>query len=421
MSARRKKIQSKHYVFLLCWLVYAFAYFARVNISIILPELQHVFGWSTSQIGLIGSGFFWVYGIGHLINGYIGDKVSGKWYIFIGAFLIAISNLLAGFAKSLPLLVIIWAVHGFFQSMIWGPMIRILSNWYEESSRGKVATAISTSMVAGYFLAWGLIGSIMSSWGWKFGFWIPGFTILLYSFLWLSGICDSPNQQRTFTPHSLQAESNAHAISLRKLMKKNNLHYIILACVSKGIVKEGITLWGPLLIMEKQGMKIGSSYLLILMIPVMNLIGILLTGWLANKLNNNDSLIISISFATAGLACCGLLFFDHNSVLLSVILLGIASAMLHGANTILMGSIPMKFKKYNRTSAIAGILDSISYIAAGISITISGVLIDQNGWNGVLLFWLIALSGGIYAMVKYNQAEKKSALLIPAIKPNPSL
>jgi OPA family glycerol-3-phosphate transporter-like MFS transporter len=421
MSAIRKKTKSKHLIFLLCWLVYAFAYFSRVNISIILPELQHVFGWTTSQIGLIGSGFFWVYGIGHFINGYIGDKVSGKWYVFIGAFLIAISNLLAGFAKNLPLLVIIWSVHGFFQSMIWGPMIRILTNWYEESSRGKVATAISTSMVTGYFLAWGLIGPIMSTWGWKFGFWVPGFTILLYSLFWLSGIRDSPNHQKIFTPDSLQTERNAHAIPFRKLIKKTNLHYVILACVSKGIVKEGITLWGPLLIMEQQGIGIESSYLLILVIPVMNLIGILLTGWLTNKLNNNDSLIISISFATAGLACYGLIFFGHNSVLLSVILLGVASAMLHGANTILMGSIPMKFKKYNRTSAVAGILDSISYIAAGISITLSGVIIDLHGWNGVLLFWVIALFGGLFAMAKYSRAEKKTILPVPTTKPNFSL
>ncbi len=412
MDAGRGNHNRKRFtIFLLCWLVYALAYFARVNISIVLPELQNVFGWSKAQIGLIGSGFFWVYGIGHLINGYLGDKVSGKWFIFIGTILIALSNVLFGFTTSLPLMVLIWSIHGFFQSMLWGPMIRILTNWFEEGSRGKVATAISTSMVGGYFLAWGLTGIIMSAWGWRYGVWVPGAVLLVYSFIWFFGIQDFPEQDHVFAENLGRGESKHHKMPLGSLIKETNLEYIIVACISKGIVKEGITLWGPLFIMERQGIDIRSTMWLILLIPVFNLLGILATGWMTEKTNNNDAAILSLLFVCAGLACYGLLIVEHSSAWVSVTLLGVASAMLHGANTILMGSIPMKYKKYNRTSAIAGILDSISYIAAGISVTISGFIVDSYGWGGVLIFWMISLVAGVGAMIKYGEVVKAGVAL----------
>lgn len=63
-------------IFVLCWVAYASLYFGRVNLSVSIPQIQDAFRWSKGQIGLVGTLFFWIYGIGQLINGNIGDKIS---------------------------------------------------------------------------------------------------------------------------------------------------------------------------------------------------------------------------------------------------------------------------------------------------------------------------------------------------------
>jgi len=397
--------RSATHIFLLCWLVYAFAYFSRMNISIILPELQNVFGWSKAQVGLIGSGFFWIYGAGHLVNGLIGDKVSGRWFVFAGTILIAGANILFGFAASLVAMIIIWSLNGYFQSMIWSPMIRILTHWFDDQSQSRVSTGISTSMVGGYLLAWGLTGWFIKSWGWQAGVWIPGLVMLAFSLFWVTGIRDFPGTDERSAASTPVVHHKA-GLTLGKLIKKTGLSYLMIANMSKGIVKEGITLWGPLYIMEKQGFGMDSSLWLILLVPIMNLFGFLLTGWMADRMQNREAVILSILFVASGFSCYGLLVFAHTSTLTCVLLLGLASSLLHGTNVLLSAAIPMKFKRYNRTSAVAGILDSSSYLGAGASAALSGLIIDAFGWNGVMTFWTLTLAAGVLSLIRYRLFER---------------
>ena len=117
-------------VFILCWLAYACAYLCRVNMSIAIPSISQSLGYSKTSLGLVGSSFFWAYGIGQLINGYIGDRISGRIFIFFGLLVSALINIFFGLAPTLVVMVILWMFNGYFQSMLWGPIVRILSRWF---------------------------------------------------------------------------------------------------------------------------------------------------------------------------------------------------------------------------------------------------------------------------------------------------
>ena len=107
------------------------------------------------QLGLLGTVFFWVYGIGQLINGNIGDRVKTKRFIFIALIAAGMANILFGFAAGIAAMFAIWAVNAYFQSMLWGPIVKTLAVWFPHSKRASVSIGISTSMVVGYWLAWG--------------------------------------------------------------------------------------------------------------------------------------------------------------------------------------------------------------------------------------------------------------------------
>ncbi|MHB8063368.1 MAG: MFS transporter, partial [Ruminiclostridium sp.] len=167
-----KKWQFK--VFALCWAAYASAYLCRTNLSIALPDMMESFRWSKTSVGLIGSAFFWAYAIGQLINGYIGDKVQTRKFIFFGLGTASLINIVVGFSSNLWLVIILWAANGFLLSTLWGPIVKTISVWFSSSQRNKVAIGMSMSMIGGYLLSWGLVGIIVAFTSWSWAFWIPG-------------------------------------------------------------------------------------------------------------------------------------------------------------------------------------------------------------------------------------------------------
>ncbi|MGI6344708.1 MAG: hypothetical protein ACOX18_06575 [Bacillota bacterium] len=60
-------------------------------------------GLSKASLGIIGSSFFWTYAPGQVTNGFLGDRVSSRWFIGLGLVSSALLNLWFGFARTLPL------------------------------------------------------------------------------------------------------------------------------------------------------------------------------------------------------------------------------------------------------------------------------------------------------------------------------
>ena len=106
----------------LCFGAYLFAYLIRVNLSIALPDITEFLGYSdTSAVGNIPGAFFWTYAVGQLISGWLGDRISPKYMIATGLSASIIINVLFAFCNSLTAMIVLWALNGIFQSMLWAP------------------------------------------------------------------------------------------------------------------------------------------------------------------------------------------------------------------------------------------------------------------------------------------------------------
>lgn len=68
----------------LAWVAYAAYYLGRVNLAIALPAIQSELGLTAAQVGLFGTLFFWVYAVGQLVNGRLGDRFSPRRFVLIG-------------------------------------------------------------------------------------------------------------------------------------------------------------------------------------------------------------------------------------------------------------------------------------------------------------------------------------------------
>ena len=298
---------------LLCWVAYALAYVGRVNLSVAIPDLQAALHLDKAQVGLIGSLFFWVYGIGQLVNGHLGDRFSSRIFIAVGLGVAGLANLLFGLSSSLFLLLVFWSLNGFFQSMLWGPISKSLSVWFSHERRGRVIVSISTSMVAGYLLAWGGGGQLVALVNWRWAFLVPGAALLLFVPLWLRWKLDHPRQAGLDSPNphawepAAVLEPAADTPSRVAFLAGSRLWLVVVACLAQGTVKEGIGLWAPSFLSETLGIPLSDTLVVLLAIPLMNFAGILLAGWLNRAFGHREKSAAAVLFGIAFLSSVGLL------------------------------------------------------------------------------------------------------------------
>ena len=154
----KKRMAGRNAVFAACWFTYVVAYLCRVNFSSAMLKLSGEMQVSAAQLGAAGSAFFVVYALGQLVNGYIGDKISPYRFVTIAICGTGVLNLaIAMVDEYLPLLVL-WTLNGYFQSMLWGPLMRILSQWFEARHTMRISVGMSMSMVVGYITSWAVFG-----------------------------------------------------------------------------------------------------------------------------------------------------------------------------------------------------------------------------------------------------------------------
>ena len=87
-NAEYKKFNKNAWLYLMLFsLLYCTHYCTRVNMSsakILMP-------FDTAQIGIITSALFWSYGVGHLINGRLGEIVGVRRFIILTILLVRAS------------------------------------------------------------------------------------------------------------------------------------------------------------------------------------------------------------------------------------------------------------------------------------------------------------------------------------------
>ena len=49
-----------------------------------LPAIQTDLGWDVGTVGLIGGIFLWVYALGQLVNGTLGQRANARWFVGLG-------------------------------------------------------------------------------------------------------------------------------------------------------------------------------------------------------------------------------------------------------------------------------------------------------------------------------------------------
>jgi OPA family glycerol-3-phosphate transporter-like MFS transporter len=377
-------------IFALSWLSYASFYLCRVNLAVALPAIRADLGWDRSTVGLIGSVFLWIYALGQLINGALGQRARARWFVGLGMLVSAACNVLFGFSGGLGWMIVLWGLNGWVQSMGWGPIIKTVGAWFDPQRRGRIAALFSPCFVLGHLTAWVAGGWLTSQFGWRYAFWVPAVVLASFGLAWLVGIRNTPAEAGFAPPDLAHAK---HLPSLRQIfagiLTQPRLIWAALTCVCASMIKDGLTLWAPTFLVDAIEMPLEQAALSASILPLFGLAGSMLAGWISDRLfaSREAPGIMALSLilvaAIAGLAKTQISW-------VAIVSLGVCGIAIYGINSLLLTSLPLSFGPQGNIGAVAGFLDFASYLGGGVSALAAGRLLDTHGWQAVFAYWIAA-------------------------------
>ena len=139
-----------------------------------MPAMLKDLDWQLSDVGILSTIFYIVYGSSRFLGGIISDKSNPRYFMGVGLIITGFINIAFGMSSSLPALALLWGLNAFFQGWGWPPCTKILTTWYSRNERGFWWAICNTSHNVGGAIIPLLAGWLAIHYGWRYGMIVPG-------------------------------------------------------------------------------------------------------------------------------------------------------------------------------------------------------------------------------------------------------
>lgn len=401
---------------------YALYYVCRLSMGVMKQPLIEAGLLTATQLGIIGACLYWTYAVGKLVNGFLGDRANIKRFMALGLVLSASANFIMGILGLSALNGVItnsalfsafalcWGINGWCQSMGAPPAIVGLSRWFPLRIRGTFYGFFSASHNIGEGLSFLVVGLVVATFGWKWGFFGAALAGALGVALILLFMHDTPESKGLSSIEVLAGEKSSDETQLdsptddmhRKTLQKAvicNPGIWVLAGASAFlyISRYAINEWGTIFLQEAKGYNLAGAAAIISINPIFGIIGTVVSGWLSDTLFKGDRKYTAFAVGILETIALALFLFGGPAKwlnILSMVLFGISIGVLI---SFLPGLMAIDLVPREASGAAIGITGIASYAAAGIQMVVTGILLDTdiNGSGGqihdytyVSWFWL---------------------------------
>ncbi|MCC6393633.1 MAG: MFS transporter, partial [Bryobacterales bacterium] len=151
----------KWYVVAMLWWIAFFNYADRQAIFSVFPLLEKELALSNTQLGLLGSSFAWVYGLGALFAGTVVDRIRRKTAIIGGLHAWSIICMATALSRDFSHLLFFRAAEGLGETFYFPASMSLVSDYHDKRTRSRAMgfhqTSVYLGTIGGGFFA-GLIG-----------------------------------------------------------------------------------------------------------------------------------------------------------------------------------------------------------------------------------------------------------------------
>ncbi len=401
-----KKLRNQLYygsaIFAILWVTYSICYVSRNGWTSALTAISAEGSASKSLLGLVSTGFFISYGAMQIILCLFVDRVDPRKLISFGLVGSAVANLGMALVSDAKWMIGIWFVNGFFQSLVWAPLLAILSSWVPKEQQSRFGVLLSATYPCGTLIAYGVPSFIIPLLGWRYIFVFSVILLLGATGFCLFGLKSLHNKIGLSQTDGVPAKKS-NPVPTRKvpffgIILSSGALIIALAMMSNGIIKEGVTMWIPTYISEKFSVTASVALLITLVLPIVNISGVYIARFVQRRLTHDCTLTCAVLFGYSTLALTILVTSSFRTPVIPVILLSSTTACMLGVNNAYLTFLPMSFAKFGRTASISGFLNSFAYAATAISAYAFGALTENYGWTVTQWAWVgVAGVGALFS------------------------
>ncbi len=279
----------KWYIVAMLWCISFFNYADRQAIFSVFPLLEKEMGLTPIQLGLLGSSFAWVYGLGAPFAGLVVDRVRRKAAILAGLHVWSIICVLTALSRNFRHLFFFRAAEGLGETIYYPASMSTVSDYHGKGTRSRAMGVHQTSVyigtVGGGFFA-GLIGQ---HYGWRWSFIVFGGLGILLGFVLHRFLVEPRRGAADFADVGASSRAMAARLPMRAFLKAiwgtPTVLTLMGAFMCANFVAVVLLSWMPKFLYDKFHMSLAMAGLTAtIFVQVASMLGAPLGGWLADVL-----------------------------------------------------------------------------------------------------------------------------------------
>ena len=381
----------------LCSISYLAVYIARNILSTVSPQMINEGSLSTENVGTLSSLYFAFYAVGQLINGIIGDKIKPKYMMGFGLILAGISNFIFPFfIKSIFVVYGAYALSGFFLSMIYGPMTKVIS----ENVEPHLAPRCSIANTFTSFLGSPIAGVFAAVFVWDSVFKITGGILSLMGIICF--VCFRIFEKKGIVKYGQFTRSKDEKGSINVLFKHKIVKFTLISVIT-GVVRTTVVFWLPTYLSQYLNFSEKTAALLYT-VSTLAISAAAFLSVVAYELLKKDMEKTALwAFVASTISFAVVLLAKNAAVNIVFMVLAILTANI--AATMLWSYYCPSLRDTGMVSSATGFLDFMSYMAAAVSSTLFANAVGVIGWSGLIAVWVALMAVGIIISLPFKKSK----------------
>ena len=373
-------------------LMYASVYLAKLNYGALTVEIIKDLGCTRSAAGMVGSFFFFSYGVGQVVNGFLAKYMNEKLFMTAALFGSALCNVAMCFAPSVEVMKYVWLANGIVMSPLWCNVVKVQGKYISDKMLPKSLMMTGLTTPIGTAVNYGLCALVAFWFDWRVSFWIAAGIMTFMAILWYFTLDDIEKSakiveiEKTVEAGDVTDAEKADKPKA-KLGKVLVIGLIIMftAGAFTQYTREGLNAWVPSILYEVYDMPSTLSIALTLLLPLLGSLSNFILVALERKCK--DFLLLSLLFVGVASVSMAVLVacYDLSSVVITLVCFIIVTMCCAAIANITTNHIPLYYRDRFDTGSLAGIGQGMCYIGSTLSTYTLGLVADKGGWYNVFL------------------------------------
>lgn len=380
----------------LCTLVYLASYLTRNNFSVMMLNICNEMGTAKSALAIVVTGLTIAYGLGQIISGLMGDKIKPQLMLTAGLALACACNIAIFFVSNITLMTVIWCINGFAHSMLWPPIVRIMSMYLTDEEYSYSAVRVSWGSSFATIIMYLALPQLLKITSWRVLMLVCAAVGIGIMLAWTLS-----NPRFLKDPISNSRNTKKADGTFTRIVPPKFVYLpvalIMLGIILQGILRDGVQNWMPFYLSESFGIPESDAITSTVLLAIFSVISFAVFDLLHRKVFKNEVFCAAMIFALSMIAALALYVISILTELAvpAMFLMAIIVASMHGINLMLITVVPKRFVKSGKVSTYSGILNACTYIGAAISSYGFALLAENFGWSFTILMWVFISAAGL--------------------------